>query len=118
MSIISQLLAPISGFPQVVLNEVMYDPDGSEHHDEFVELKNLSVDEAVNLRGWSVGDGEELDSLLDAGDGLTLGPGQLGLVLDGSYFGNSTAYEHVPTDAILLTINDRAFGKMGWSELQ
>lgn len=57
-----------------------------------------------------MGDGEELDSLLDAGDGLTLGPGQLGLVLDDSYFGNSTAYEHVPTDAILLTINDRAFG--------
>jgi hypothetical protein len=110
-----QLLAPMAGFSQVVLNEVMYDPAGPEHHDEFVELKNLSIDAAVDLRGWSVGDGEELDSLVDVGDGLTLGPGQLGLVLDASYFGNSTTYEHVPTEAILLTIDDRAFGKMGWS---
>ena len=55
------------------------------------------------------------DCLVDAGNGLTLGPGQLGLVLDASYFGNSTTYAHVPTDAILLTIDDRSFGKMGWS---
>ncbi len=101
--------------PQVVLNEVMYDPAGSEHHDEFVELKNLNEYTSVDLRGWKVGDDEELDCLVDVGNGLTLGPGQLGLVLDASYFGNSTTYAHVPTEAILLTIDDRAFGNMGWS---
>ncbi len=115
VTLIGLFLTQTAVSPQVVLNEVMYDPAGPEHHDEFVELKNLNEYTSVDLHGWSVGDDEELDSLVDVGDGLTLGPGQLGLVLDASYFGNSTTYEHVPTDVILLTINDRAFGKTGWS---
>ena len=115
VGLIGLLLTQTAVFSQVVLNEIMYDPAGSEHHDEFVELKNLNESTSVDLRGWRVGDDEELDSLVDAGNGLVLGPGQLGLVLDPSYFGNSTTYQHVPTDALLLTIDDRAFGKTGWS---
>ena len=115
VAVIGLMLSATCTFPQVAINEVMYDPAGSEHHEEFVELVNLDQVSPVDLRGWRIGDRGELDELVDAGDGTILGPAQLALVLDGSYFGNSTAYEHVPRDAILLTIDDNAFGRSGWS---
>ena len=38
----------------IVLTEVMFDPSGSEHYDEFVELYNTGPD-TVDLEGWTVG---------------------------------------------------------------
>ena len=100
---------------QVVLNEVMYDPRGAEHHDEYVELLNSSQTLAVDLSGWQLGDADELDDLVDTGMGWTLQPGQFALVLDGSYFGNSATYANVLDDVLLLKIADRSFGRTGWS---
>ena len=45
-------------------------------------------------------------------------PGQLALIVDGSYFDNSTTYEGVPEDAIFVTIGDKDFGKSGCSSAQ
>ncbi|MDP6038908.1 MAG: lamin tail domain-containing protein, partial [Candidatus Latescibacteria bacterium] len=39
---------------QVVINEVMYDPAGSEFFDEYVELYNAG-ETPVDLVGWRVG---------------------------------------------------------------
>ena len=100
---------------RVVLSEVMYDPPGADHHDEFVELVNTDPAVGVDLSGWRLGDGEENDHLLDGGEGMVLAPGQFALVLDGSYPGASTAYENERTSALLLTIDDGAFGRGGWS---
>ena len=100
---------------QVVLSEVMYDPAGAEFHDEYVELVNLSQTETVDLRGWRLGNEQELDLLVDTGGGLSLAPGQFGLVLDGSYFGQSTTYENRREHAVFFTIEDGAFGRSGWS---
>ena len=99
---------------QVVLSEVMHDPHGADHHDEYIELVNISETEPVDLRGWHLGSEEELDRLVDKGTGLVLKPGQFALVLDGSYFGNSTTYETLHPDVVLLAIQDRAFGRAGW----
>ena len=99
----------------VVLSEVMYDPTGPESHDEYVEVVNTSVRERVDLTGWCVGDGDELDLLRDTGAGMVLDPGQRGLILDSSYFGQSTTYDSMRTGALMLTIDDRAFGRGGWS---
>ena len=100
---------------RVVLSEVMYDPPGADHHDEYVELVNTDAAAGVDLSGWCLGDGEEIDLLLDGGGGMVLGPGQFALVLDGSYSAASTTYESVRTKALLLTIDDKAFGRGGWS---
>ena len=99
---------------QVVLSEVMHDPGGSDHHDEYIELVNTSETESVDLEGWHLGSEEDLDLLVDKGTGLVLKPGQFALVLDGSYFGNSTTYELLHPDVVLLAIQDRAFGRAGW----
>ncbi len=104
-----------SGNAQVVLNEVMFDPSGSEYYDEFVELLNTGPD-TVNLAGWRLGDDSELDAIVDAGEGLELAPGQFALVLDPGYFGHSTTYDSlIPPSALVVTIDDGAFGKGGFS---
>ena len=100
---------------QVVLSELMYNPAGSEAHDEYVELLNSSLETAVDLKGWRLGDADELDALEDVGKGTLLRPGQFALVLDGSYFGQSIAYGDISSDVLVLTIDDRAFGRGGWS---
>lgn len=101
---------------QVTLSEVMFDPATSENHDEFVEIFNLSTTDSVDLTGWAIGDSLELDRIVDAGWGLLLGPRQYVVILDGSYFGNSTTYDAViPQEALIAKIDDRAFGSGGWS---
>jgi hypothetical protein len=93
----------------------MSDPAGSEHHDEFVEVWNASQTESLDLSGWFLGDGEEVDRIVTTGAGTAVGPGGLALVLDGSYAGASTTYDSVRESARIVTIEDRAFGQSGWS---
>lgn len=99
----------------VVLSEVMFDPSGSEYYDEYVEFFNTSATESVDLTGWSVGDVEELDKIVETGEGMALGPGQFALILDPGYFENSDRYDPLPEAALILTIDDGSFGKGGWS---
>ena len=106
----------ISNSSSIILSEIMYDPSGSEHYDEFVEIYNISATNYINLTGWSIGDGEGYDQIIDAGDGLILAPGQFGLILDPGYFGNSTSYDSLlPSEALVVTIDGATFGQRGWS---
>lgn len=110
------LFSPMAIFSQVVLNEVMFDSDGSEHTDEFVEILNLSETDSVVLAGWRIGDGSGEDSIVDAGEGLVLLPGQYGVILDSDYFTNSTSYDPlIPEEALVLTIDGSTFGRGGFS---
>ena len=99
----------------VVLSEVMFDPSGSEYYDEYVELFNTSETESVDLTGWAIGDDEDSDGIAAADEGMALGPGQFGLILDPGYFEKSDRYDPLPDDALILTIDDGSFGKGGWS---
>jgi hypothetical protein len=100
---------------QVVLSEVMFDASGSEAHDEFVEIYNSS-DAEVDLTGWQLSDGTGFDTIIEVDQGFILQPGQFGLILDGSYFDNSTAYNHlIPENCLVLKIGDSAFGSAGLS---
>jgi len=104
---------PMQG--QIILTEVMFDPDTLEHHNEFVEIFNMGT-QVVNLQGWMIGDSTELDNIVGTGSGLNLAPGQFAVILDGSYFGNSTTYDTlIPPSALILAIDDGAFGQYGWA---
>ncbi|MBC7186890.1 MAG: lamin tail domain-containing protein [Calditrichaeota bacterium] len=108
--------SPGRSLGQVTVSEVMFDPATNEAHDEYVEIFNLSATDSVNLAGWAVGDSIELDKIIDAGWGLILRPRQFAVILDGSYFGNSTTYDGViPAEALIVKIDDGAFGSGGWS---
>ncbi|MFH1943826.1 MAG: lamin tail domain-containing protein [bacterium] len=107
---------PAMIFSQIVLTEVMFDPAVSESTDEFVEIVNLNQSQTFNLEGWTLGDGNATDTIVDAGEGLVLQPGQYAVILDRDYFGNSTSYDLlIPEEALVLTIDGATFGSGGLS---
>jgi hypothetical protein len=110
------LLVYSDGFSQIVLSEIMYDPNGSEHTDEFVELFNLSRTDSIDLSGWRIGDGTDEDRIIDAGEGLRIAPQQYGLILDLDYFEKSSQYEAlIPEEALIFTIDGSTLGSGGLS---
>ncbi|HGY55437.1 MAG TPA: hypothetical protein ENK44_07045 [Caldithrix abyssi] len=99
---------------QITFSEVMFDVVGSDAHDEFIEIYNLSSTETVDLSGWRLSDSLAEDRLTDAGSGLLLKPEQFAVILDGSYWENSDTYQDViPDEALILTIDDKALGSGG-----
>ncbi len=94
---------------QITFSEIMYNPAGSEFHDEFIELYNGS-DSTVDLSGWTVGDSNSVDEIIGAGQGTLWLPGSFAVILDGSYWGNSTRYnDRIPETALTVTIDGKAF---------
>ena len=101
-------------FSQVVLSEIMFDPIGSEHTDEFVEIYNFSEYDVINLDGWKLGDGNGEDFIIGAGEGLILEPHQYGIILDADYFEQSTWYDVlIPEEALVLTVDGTTLGSGG-----
>ena len=101
---------------QVVLSEIMFDALGSDTHDEFVEIINLSESVSIDLSGWQISDGEGTDSIVEFNEGVIIQPGQFGLILDLSYFDNSDTYDAlIPEESLVLTIDNTTFGNRGFS---
>jgi hypothetical protein len=99
----------------VLLNEVMSNPILPESSAEFVELLNTGP-HTISLEGYLLGDSEDLDDLVDTGQGFLLEPDQRALVLDPSYDGE---YDEIISAGTLLLFNgDAAFGQGGWSNSQ
>jgi hypothetical protein len=96
------------------LNEIMFNPDGDENADEFIELVNTSVT-TLDLSGWRVTDGVDTDSVVAWEQGLHAHPGQIVLILDPDYFeDSSTTYDgRVPESALVVTIDNSTFGSRG-----
>lgn len=109
------LLALTAGLQaQVTLSEIMFDPIGSEAHNEFVELFNLSSTDSLDLAGWQISDGTGTDTIVGVDQGTVLAPGQFALILDRSYFENSDLYDDIiPPTALVLTIDNASFGRAG-----
>lgn len=100
---------------QAVLSEIMSDPVGSDHHDEYVELWNTSQQDTLSLDGWRLGDDVSLDLFVDVDNSLIIAPGDRVLVVDASYEASSTTYDSVRELARIVTIEGRSFGRAGWS---
>lgn len=100
----------------ILLSEVMFDPDGDESADEFIELYNDSAF-PLQLQGWMITDGSGTDTLADAGMGLLALPRQYVLILDPDYIlDQSLTYDGlVPISALVVTISSRTFGSRGLS---
>ena len=71
---------------QVTFTEVMFDLEGADYHDEFIEVYNLSTTDSVNFTGWYLSDSTNIDRLTEAGEGISLAPLSFAVILDGSYF--------------------------------
>ena len=96
---------------EILLNEMMIDPLGSENSAEYVELINRG-DSAVSLEGWRFGDAQDLD-LFVFFDETVLKPGEYALILDPDYAGEYDGL--IPDTVLCLTIEDSRFGAYGLS---
>ena len=106
---------PHAADAQVVINEIMFAPQGSEFFDEYIELFNAG-DRAVDLTGWRIGDDEETNALV--GDAMALVPGAYALVMDAGYGTHSTHYDPLPDAALKLTVDSATLGRGGLSNVQ
>lgn len=94
----------------------MYNVSTNEYHDEFVEIFNLSAQDSIDITGWTFSDSSGIDKILPHKGGVKIGPRNYALILDGSYFNNSTTYDTLMADSlIILKIGDNSFGKNGLS---
>ena len=101
---------------QVILSEIMFDPVGSEYYNEFIEIYNTSQTNTIDLAGWQISDSADVDFIIAYNQGTLLKPLQYAIILDAGYFENSSQYENlIPPDALVLTIDDAAFGSQGLS---
>ncbi|MEJ2543939.1 MAG: lamin tail domain-containing protein [Calditrichaceae bacterium] len=99
---------------QITFSEVMFDLEGADYHDEFIEIYNLSETETVDLTGWYLSDSNYIDDIIETDDGMLLSPLSYAVILDGSYFENSTLYDNIiPDSALIITIDGGAFSLNG-----
>ena len=98
----------------ITINEVMFDPMGSEYYDEFIEIVNIG-DSAISLGGSYLEINGSIDSLYFPNSD-TLAPNSYALILDRGYLidNNSNIYDElIPDNALLLTIQGATFGSNG-----
>ena len=89
---------------QLVFSEVMFDLEGSDSPNEFVELYNLG-DEAIDLASWQLADSYATDQL----EGNCLCPAQQYiLILEADYEGFYDTF--VPPDTPLCFVDDSSIG--------
>jgi len=100
----------------VVLNEVMYNPAGSDLLNEFIEVFNLSETDPVDLTGWAVGEPGYTDEIVALEGVPILGPRQYAVILDPDYADSSHIYNPLPQETLRLTVaNRRYLGRQGLS---
>ena len=112
-------------FSQVIINEVMSNPKGSDggagspgDRNEFIEVYNIGTG-AVDLKGWSITDFDASDSLRAfvefTGNGNTvISPGHFGIILDPEYIdsGDGTYFMpyNIPDSCVILTVQNTTIG--------
>ena len=106
-----------------VINEVLYDPEGSDSGSEFVELITLGA-EPVCLEGWSLraGDGAAPGAwrtIWEGTPGDTLRPGRVFLIaepeVEGADVATKLALQNGP-DCCALVFDGRDADVVGWGE--
>jgi len=101
----------------IIITEIMFNPSSDENQDEFIEIFN-NTNNQIDLTGWSIADNSENDLLIKyfGFDNLTLKPQHYCVIMDSSYYLNSTAYEEIIPDSVLrVMINDGSIGQYGLS---
>ena len=89
----------------------MYDLDGSDSPNEFVEIFNPSETDSLNMEGWTIRDRSSTDALIDSGFGLKIPPLSYGLIMEGDYPILSGIYNLIiPENTILIKVDDSSIG--------
>ncbi len=102
-------------YPQATLTEVMFRP--ADSNCEFIEIYNLSPDQILDLTGYKIKyQTSSADSLVSVAASMELNPNQYAVVLEGDYDLENGIYKDlIPPGALVLKIDDNAFGSSGMS---
>ncbi len=97
----------------LILNEIMFYPTPVPN--EFIELYNLSETESIDLDSFKIKYSTSTpDIIIDAGEGTILPPNSFAIILEGDYpFGSGIYDGLIPTEALLLKIDNNSFGANG-----
>ena len=99
----------------IVISEIMFNPNGNENVREFVEILNVSSG-PVSLEGYSIGDGTGFDLLVAVSEGeWSVQAGSYALIMDPDYFTSDEQYDTLPEGIRLYTVGDKALGSRGLS---
>ncbi len=99
----------------LILSEVMFRPSAS--NSEFIEIYNPLTNNPVDLSGFTIKyQTSSPDSIIAVDNGTILNSGQFAVVLEGDYdFGAGIYKSIIPSSALVLKIDDNAFGSSGMS---
>ncbi len=93
-------------FPQITISEVMFDLEGADSPNEFIEIYNLS-EFAIDLSGFTIADNHSTDELSSETTPL-LNSGGYALIFEGDYDGFYDA--NLPWDLLRLFVDDSSIG--------
>ncbi|MBT8379091.1 MAG: lamin tail domain-containing protein [Ignavibacteria bacterium] len=97
----------------LILSEVMFYPQSGPN--EFIELYNYSDTESINVDSFKIKySTSSPDIIIEAGEGTILPPNSYAIILEGDYpFGSGIYDGLIPPEALILKINNNAFGSSG-----
>ena len=99
-------IACING--QVIITEVMYNLEGSDSPNEYVELYNPTAD-TVDLSLWLLRDKFSTDTIEDSSNGRKIPPGGFGLIMEGDFPIDAGIYT-IPANTIIMKVDDKSIG--------
>lgn len=100
----------------VIISEVMFNPEGTDSPNEFVELTNLGLT-SVDLSGWGLSDLHSTDAIIGSqpiwpfGSRPILGPGERAVIFEADYDTTLGRYRDlIPGTTLILFVDDNAIG--------
>ena len=104
------LLATFPLSAQLIFSEIMFDLDGSDSPNEFVEVYNSGTD-SVDLSYWQISDKFSTDELVDGGMGTIIPPERYAVILEGDYDEAAGIYLNLIPDSVLIVrVDDSSIG--------
>ena len=95
---------------QLIFSEIMFDLEGSDSPNEFVEVYNSGTD-SVDLSFWQISDKFSTDELVDGGMGTIIPPERYALIMEGDYDEAAGIYLNLIPDSVLIVrVDDSSIG--------
>ena len=104
------LLATFPVSAQLIFSEIMFNLEGSDTPNEFVEVYNSGTD-SVDLSFWQISDKFSTDELVDGGMGTIIPPERYALIMEGDYDESVGIYLNLIPDSVLIVrVDDNSIG--------